>query len=295
MTGSIAVIGVGAMGAPMARRLQRSGFDVVACDRSDEALAAAARDGCRTTRQAADCAASDVVLVLVATVEQVRAVAEAVAQAIEPGSHPRMVVMSTVPADVITEVATLFSRVGASTVDAPVSGGAVRAANGELSVIAGGTIEDVEALRPVFDAIASQVFHCGPLGAGATMKIVNNIVGTASTMALAEACRLALESGLAIEDVPRVLEASTGRTYLTGSPGEIPEFFSTVARSRESFDSLAAIMRKDYGLAAQMAGELPGDYPLVDLLAAFARSMGEETYENWHASGVPTMTSGRDL
>jgi 3-hydroxyisobutyrate dehydrogenase len=289
MSTSVAVIGAGAMGSPIAARLHEAGFRLTVCDKNEETLARFTGLGVATVREASRCAAAEFVLVLVATPQQARDVVigrTGVAAAVDPQRPPVVAVMSTVPERTVVELHQSLLPLGVTVMDAPVSGGVVRAEQGRLSVMAGGDAAVLEAIRPVLSVIASEIFHCGPVGSAATTKIVNNIVGTASTLVLAEACRIALERGLDIDSTVRVLEASSGRTYLTGAPGEAAEFFGRVTRSRQEFDALAAIMRKDFGLALQLAGEVGGSYPLVERLKAFADAVGDETYENWHAVGT---------
>jgi 3-hydroxyisobutyrate dehydrogenase-like beta-hydroxyacid dehydrogenase len=295
MSGSVAVIGVGAMGGPMASRLHEAGFDVTVCDRDEAALSRFDAAGIETVKEPSRCAGAEVVLVLVATPQQVRDVVageSGIASGLFAARPPLVVVMSTVPAETVTELHEALLPSGVRVIDAPISGGVVRAARGTLSVMVGGEAADLEKIRPVLSAFASQVFHCGPVGSGETLKIVNNIIGTTSAMVMAEACRLALERGLDLDDTIRVLEASSGRTYLTADQGEAAEFYSQITRTRQGFDSLAAIMRKDFGLAVQLAGDVQGSYPLVERLKEFADVMGDETFENWHTVGTAPPGAG---
>ena len=299
MVTSVGVIGVGAMGGPIARRLHEAGFAVTVCDQNESTLTRVAASGAVAVRQAAHCGACDVVLVLVATPQQVRQVVageDGLVTGVQSGHRPIVLIMSTVPGHVVIDLQSAVASSGVRLLDAPISGGLLRAEEGTLSVMAGGDKSDLQAVQPVLDVIATDVFHCGPLGSGATIKIVNNIVGTANTLVLAEACRIALECGLDLDETVRVLDASSGRTYLTGSPGEVPQFFARLTRTRQDFDSLTAIMRKDFSLAVDLAADVEGTYPLIDRLKSFADSIGDETYENWHAVGVPvpTMTKSTD-
>jgi 3-hydroxyisobutyrate dehydrogenase-like beta-hydroxyacid dehydrogenase len=240
-------------------------------------------------REPSRCGRADVVLVLVATPQQVRDVVageSGIASGVDAARPPVVVVMSTVPAETVVELHEALRPRGVRVLDAPISGGVLRAEQGTLSVMAGGDVGDLEVIRPVLSAIASEVFHCGPVGSGATLKIVNNILGTASAMLMAEACRIALERGLDLDDTVRVLEASSGRTFLTANPGEAAEFYSRITSTRPGFDSLAAIMRKDFGLAVDLGGEVQGSYPLVGRLKEFADAMGDETFENWKRVGA---------
>jgi 3-hydroxyisobutyrate dehydrogenase-like beta-hydroxyacid dehydrogenase len=281
---SVAVIGAGSMGAAIARHLLRAGHAVTVCDLDDAALQRLSSAGARTTRRAADCAAADVVLVLVATSEQALAVLLG-----EDGLHagpaedhaPTVVVMSTVPPDTMVRLQDgLRSRVRAL-VDAPVSGGPSRAEQGMLTVMAGGDAAVIEDIRSVLQTFASTIVRCGPLGAGQAMKIVNNIVGNANLVVTAEAYRMATELGLTIEDTARALDAGTGRNFFSAQPGDLPALYAAMARDRAGFTSLLAIVRKDIGAAQRMASRWPGRYPAVSALERVIDGLGDETYDNW--------------
>jgi 3-hydroxyisobutyrate dehydrogenase len=281
----VAVVGAGAMGRPMAMRLHAAGISVLVCDVDRASLEPLAEAGVAVTTDAADCATCTVVLVLVTTGDQARDVVTSIlGGAVQ--ERPRLVaLMSTTSPTVVTELSELLSESGIRLVDAPISGGAVRAQEGRLTVMAGGRTTDLDELRPVLAPLATEVFHCGPVGSGARMKIINNIVGTSSALVLAEASRLAVQQGLDLDAVASVLDASTGRVFLTGQPGEIAEFYGHVARDPESFFSLAAIMRKDFALATDLASTGEASMPLLQRLRDFADQIGDETYANWHSVG----------
>jgi 3-hydroxyisobutyrate dehydrogenase-like beta-hydroxyacid dehydrogenase len=277
------------MGTPIAVRLHEAGWRVMVCDRDEQTLARLARSGLTTVREPARCAGVDVVLVLVSTPQQVHDVLlgdAGLASGIDAARPPHVAVMSTVSAESVIRLHETLLPLGARVLDAPISGGVLRAEEGTLSVMVGGDGSEIETIRPVLQAFATRVFHCGARGSGATVKIINNIVGTTSVMVMAEACRIALERGLDLAHTVRVLEASTGRTALTATEGGVAEFYYRSTQTRRDFDGLAAIVRKDLGLALGLADEVPGGYPLLGRLKEFADSMGDETFENWQAVGT---------
>ena len=141
---------------------------------------------------------------------------------------------------------------GVRVVDAPISGGALKARDGTLAIIMGGRAEDCEELHPLMQSMGSSIFHCGPLGAGQATKIVNNLVGITTLMIAAEAYRIAGENGIALPDAIPVFEASTGRNFFTVRPNDAGEAYDAWTATRADFDSLQAILRKDIdlGLAA---------------------------------------------
>lgn len=283
---SVAMIGVGAMGAPMAMNVHKAGFDLTVCDRSEAALAPFRAEGVTCVAAAADCAACDVVIVIVATPAQADAVlfgeAGLVPALRDGASRPLVVIMGTVSPDWMKETGARLAPHGVRLVDAPVSGGAVRAQEGSLAIIMGGERADCEALRPLMQAMGSAIFHCGPLGSGQATKIVNNLVGISILMTAAEAYRIGLGNGLLLPDAIPVFEAGTGRNFMTGKPHGASEAYSSWTASRETFDSLHAILRKDIDLALAIGGEA-GPLPMTEALRGVLERVGDDTFETWAA------------
>jgi 3-hydroxyisobutyrate dehydrogenase len=288
MVESVAVVGVGAMGGPIARGVRTGGFDLTVCDVSDEALRPFAAEGVKTTTRPADCAACDLVAILVATVDQTRSVLlgeDGVASAVSPERSPLVAVMSTVGRDAILELENSLRPFGVRLVDAPISGGSVRAREGTLSVIMGGDRADVEMARPVMACLGPELFHCGPVGAAQTVKVINNILGMVNTITAAEAYRLAVEHELDLAETTRILDVSTGRNWLSAVPDEAARSFGTFTSTRRAFDSLMAIMRKDASLGLELVSDSDGEFPVIERVATLVNSLGDETFDNWCAVG----------
>lgn len=281
---SIAVIGVGMMGRPIAHRLIDAGYAVTVCDASEAQLEEFAQAGVPTTARPADCATSDAVLVLVNTAAQLREVVRGVAAPASGAAQPLVVVMSTVAPDLIVDLSSELRSNGVSLVDAPVSGGDQRAAEGKLTVMLGGAEADVARLRPVLESFSNNIFHCGPLGAGSTVKALNNVVGTLNSIASAEVLRLAQASGIAAEDVAAVLEVSTGRNFLTADPGRIREYYERYTTTRELWESILALLKKDAEAAKTLADADPGTYRVIAALPRLLATLGSETFDNWVAA-----------
>jgi 3-hydroxyisobutyrate dehydrogenase-like beta-hydroxyacid dehydrogenase len=285
----VAVIGVGAMGAPMAMNIHKAGFDLTVCDRSDAACAPFEALGARRAMRAADCADCDVVIILVATPDQARAVAlgEGGLRSGLEGRPPMLVVMGTIAPAAVQELQRELDASRVRVVDAPISGGVVKAREGTLAIIMGGDREDCDALRPLMEAMGSTIFYCGALGAGQATKIVNNLVGITTLMIAAEAYRIGLDNGLFLADAMPVFEASTGRNFFTGKAGDAPEAYSAWVRTRADFESLQSILRKDIDLALSI-GEGSGPLPMTRGLRAVLDGVGDETFENWCAVAAAT-------
>jgi 3-hydroxyisobutyrate dehydrogenase-like beta-hydroxyacid dehydrogenase len=291
MIKSVAVIGVGAMGAPMAQRIQAAGFDLTVCDSREEALVPFIKSGTNIARSPADCAACDVVAIVVATPEQLRSVvlgSQGVRAGIAAQRSSILAVMSTVPARDLQELQRAVRPLGLDVIDAPVSGGVRRAEEGTLAIMTGGDPNIVELVRPVLASMGTHIFHCGGVGAAQTMKIVNNILGIANAVIAGEAYRLALENGLDPALVSQVLEVSTGRNFASAEPAGPASVYASMTRSRAGFDSLVSIVRKDIGLAAELASIAAGEYPAVASILALVEVLGDETYANWRrVGGIP--------
>jgi 3-hydroxyisobutyrate dehydrogenase-like beta-hydroxyacid dehydrogenase len=187
------------MGAAMAARLAGAGHQVVLFNRTRQrAEQAAAESGGRvvdTARAAA--AAADTVLVSLADDAAVTAVYrgdDGLAAGLRPGAV--VLEMSTVAPQTVRDLAPLVSGAGATLLDAPVSGSVPVVLRGELTVLVGGDPAALERVRPALSSFARKVFHLGPPGAGATMKLAVNSVVHALNQALAEALVLAEKAGV---------------------------------------------------------------------------------------------------
>ncbi len=207
----VAFIGAGNIGGAMAACLARKRFDLTVCDMNDAALEAFRELGANTTVNVADCASADVVVIMVATDRQVRSVAigdegnGGLLAHVDAAKPPAVVIMSSVLPATVRDVAAAMAQKNVRVIDAPVSGGRVAAANGLLTIMVGGETADLTRVRPLLDALGSNIVQCGPLGAGEAVKIVNNIVGVTNMILMTEAARLALELGMDVNWLAGVL------------------------------------------------------------------------------------------
>lgn len=288
MIRSIAVIGIGAMGAPMARRIQVAGFDLTVCDRHADALQPFAAAGARIATTPAACAGTDLVLLMVATAEQVRDVVlgtHGILAGLQGLPAPTIAVMSTVPAEALLALADSVRPHGIQVIDAPVSGGVVRAERGTLTILTGGDARVVESAAPVFACLGKHRFHCGELGAAQTMKILNNILGIANAVIAAEVYRLASEKNLSMVHMAQVLELGTGRNFYSADPEGPRATYAAMTGDRRAFDALAAILSKDLGMACGLADTAAGEYPVIHGLKHLVEALGDETYTHWRRVG----------
>lgn len=204
---AVAVLGIGRMGLPTARRLLQAGFPVLAWNRTREKATPLMADGARVAESAAQAIAhADVIITLLETGDIVEAVLfdEATAAAFRAGQS--VIDMSSIPPDRARDHAERLSARGVAYIDAPVSGGTVGAAEGTLAIMAGGPQELIEQHAAVFAALG-RVTRVGAVGAGQVAKLANQAIVGATIAAVAEALSLAKAGGA---DPAAVREAIRG-------------------------------------------------------------------------------------
>ncbi len=258
---AVAWIGLGAIGAPMARALTGDGLAVTAYD-----LFPAAREAIADAAPTADTAreavrGADVIAVMVATPEQLDAVLFGEEDGIvgELTAQTVLLIMSTVGPAAVEAVADRLQGVTARIVDAPVSGGTARAADGDLLVMVGGADADVAAVRPVLDALASSAPVVGPRpGDGQRFKIVNQLLCGVHIAAAGEALALADAMGLDPRQVHEVLGAGAAASFMFADRGA-----RMVEGAYDEVRSALTIFVKDMGLVAEAADQVGQQVPLA--------------------------------
>ncbi|HSD40610.1 MAG TPA: L-threonate dehydrogenase [Burkholderiales bacterium] len=214
---NVGVIGLGAMGLGVARSLLRAGFATHACDmRKDVLDAFAAEGGIAHLTPAALARACEVVAILVVNTDQSESVlfgASGAAQALARGS---VVIMSvTVPPDFAERLGTRLAERGVLMLDAPVSGGAAKAATGEMTIMASGAPEAFAACEDVLAAIASKVYRLGDVpGTGSKVKMINQLLAGVHIAAMAEALALGIRSGADPRVLYEVIANSAGSSWM---------------------------------------------------------------------------------
>jgi 3-hydroxyisobutyrate dehydrogenase-like beta-hydroxyacid dehydrogenase len=212
-------IGLGNMGAPMARRLVDWPGGVTVFDVRTEAMTPLAEAGARLADSVADVAAADIISVTVLDDAQVREVITGeggLARNAKPGTV--IAIHSTISDTTAVELANELKPQGIHVVDAPVSGGAGAAEKGELATMVGAEREVYERIKPAFKQWASLVIHAGEPGAGTRMKLARNMLTFTSYAAACEAMKLAEAAGLDLQALGRVVRHTDA---LTGGPGAI--------------------------------------------------------------------------
>lgn len=200
---TVAVIGLGAMGLPIALNLSKKSISVQVWNRSEPARAIAQANGVTVIEKLIDVDA-DIILTVLPDIAQVQEVMAAGLQtALRPGNI--LVVMGTVSARAVRDLGVQLNPLGIHVVDAPVSGGDVGAQKGTLSIMVGADPEDFDVLLPIFEAIGSVVRLMGPLGSGQVAKACNQIVVATTLSAIGEAVTLARKAGLDVATLFEIL------------------------------------------------------------------------------------------
>ena len=198
MTSRIGFIGAGDMGQRMARRLIAAGHQVSVCDANPAILAAFEAEGVAVSRSPRDVAGDDIIIIMVSTDDQIFRVLEGdngILAGLDAARKPVVLIMSTCLPKTVKAVAESLRRSGANVIDAPVSGGLGGAESGTLSIMAGGEAADIERVDSIFRILGRNIFHCGPLGAGQTAKLINNMIGLTNVYLVSEAYAIAQKSG----------------------------------------------------------------------------------------------------
>ena len=207
MADTVGFIGLGIMGKPMAKNLIEAGHELVVFNRTQSKAEELAGDGATVAGSPREVAErSDVIITMLPDspqVEEVLVGENGVLEGIKEGAL--VVDTSTISSVVTEELAAKVKEKGASMLDAPVSGGDVGAIEGTLSIMVGGSEEDFERARPLFEAMGKTVTHVGETGAGQVVKAANQIVVALTIEAVSEALVLGSKGGVAPEKILDVL------------------------------------------------------------------------------------------
>ena len=212
----IGIIGLGSMGYGMARNLIKAGHQVWGHDINPDAVARLVADGAQAGALLDHAEALDALVVVVLNAAQTEAVLfgpEGVAAALQQNT----VILScaTLPPAFAAEMETRAESAGLLYLDAPISGGAIKAASGELTIMASGRKAAFEAAKPALDAISAKVFEMGDrAGAGSAMKATNQMLAGIHIASMAEAITFALAQGISPERFLEVVSQSAGTSWM---------------------------------------------------------------------------------
>lgn len=225
---SVGFAGLGNIGAPMVRALLAAGWAVTVSDLDAGRVQRLVDEGARAAGSPADLAGCDVLLLAVSDDAAVTAVLEgddddagwlAGGGSAEGGADRLVVVHSTVLPATAVRLEQVARERGVALLDAPVSGGAERAARGDLTVFVGGDDDAVELGRPLLDAVGSRVLHVGPAGAGAATKLANQLMMLSALAGAHEAVELAAAYQVDEATVLDAVSSSTGGSWVASNWG----------------------------------------------------------------------------
>lgn len=251
-------IGLGNMGAPMAKNAAAAGYDVTAYDLSSDARSGA---DVPTVDSPADALRdADIVVTMLPKGEHVRAAL--IDSGALDGAKPGALVIdcSTIAVDDVTALAEAVKGQGRQYIDAPVSGGTAGAQAGTLTFMVGGDASEFDTARPILEAMGSRVFHVGAVGSGQSIKMINNMMLATNLQGLAEAAILAERLGVDHSTLIDVASVSSGDSWVLRNYYPIAGPVPSAPSSREFQGGFSvALMAKDLGLALTAADALKID------------------------------------
>src|SRR5437763_858437 len=247
------VSGLGNMGGPVALNLAKAGFALVVNDIDRGKTEALAAQGAAVENSpAAVAGASERTICMVETTDQAEEVITGDLGIIAGAQAGHIVLcMSTIDPFAARRFERRLAGRGIAMLDAPVSGGTVRAKSGELSIIVGGAPATYAACEDLFRAMGKNIFHVGALGHGLAMKLVNNMLGQVATVAIAEALVFGVKAGLDPQKIYEVIRVSTGTSV---------QFENRVPR----------MLKRDFA----PGGTIDISYKDQELETAFAKALG---------------------
>ena len=278
MAETIAFIGLGNMGLPMASNLVKAGYQVQGFDVVAAANEAAVKAGIKTAASAAEAVqGAGVAISMLPNGKLVRELyGSGILQAVEPGTL--FIDSSTIDVASARDAHALAAAAGMSSLDAPVSGGVGGAAAGTLTFMAGGEPEAFARALPLLEVMGKKIVHCGGAGAGQAAKICNNMILGISMIAVGEAFVLAEKLGLSHQALFDVASTASGQCWSLTTycpvPGPVP---TSPANNDYKPGFAAALMLKDL-LLSQEAADASGATTALGKHAA-------ELYQNFVAAG----------
>lgn len=251
-------IGVGNMGGPMAGHVIAAGHDVGVYDLQPASIAPLVEAGgrrCASPGEAADGAEAVLLsLPMPADVEAIVAGPGGLFETMSPGAV--ILDLTTSSPAVSRRLAAEATERGFSFLDAPVSGGVGGARKGTLAVMVGGPLEVFEAFEPILATFAAKVVHCGDVGAGNVVKVINNMLAFTNMLATTEALLLGAKAGVDPKILREVVQASSGASFVWDGGTR------AILRDRLAPTFNNTLASKDIGLAVDLARELQVPVPM---------------------------------
>ncbi|MDN3616308.1 L-threonate dehydrogenase [Vibrio gallaecicus] len=289
---SVGVIGLGSMGMGAAKSCVRAGLDVYGFDLNPQALETLGEYGAKavSTNALEFADKLDSVLVLVVNAAQVNTVLfkTGLAAALKPNTP--VMVSATISAEDAKQIETQLSEFDLVMLDAPVSGGAVKAEAGEMTIMASGATSTFEALTPVLDATAAKVYNIGEaIGLGATVKIIHQLLAGVHIAAGAEAMALAARANIPLDLMYDVVTNAAGNSWM------FENRMKHVVDGDYSPKSMVDIFVKDLNLVSDTAQDLKFPLPLSSAALNMFVSASNAGFGQEDDSAVIKVFQGIDL
>jgi 3-hydroxyisobutyrate dehydrogenase len=289
---AIAFLGLGNMGAPMGANLVKAGFTVQGFDPVPAARAAAADGGVHVCETAAEAVQdAGVVITMLPNGTLVRQCYADVMPAATSGAL--FIDSSTIAVDDARAVHAFAVERGFAQLDAPVSGGVKGAAAGTLAFMVGGEADALETARPVLDAMAGKIIHCGDSGAGQAAKLCNNMLLAVQQIAVGEAFVLADKLGLSAQSLFDVITGATGNCWAVHTNCPVPGPVPTSPANNDFRPGFAtALMNKDLGLAMAAVASTGASAPLGSHAAQIYARFADEHPDLDFSAVIETLRAG---
>ncbi|MDP4528287.1 3-hydroxyisobutyrate dehydrogenase [Alkalimonas delamerensis] len=269
---TIAFIGLGNMGGPMAINLVKAGHQVKAFDLSLEALATVKAEGAEVAASAADAATgADFVVSMLPAGKHVLGLylgEQGIGAQIKQDAL--VIDCSTIDADSARKLGAGLAEQGIAFIDAPVSGGVGGAKAGTLTFIVGGSEADYQKAQPVLQGMGKNIFHAGAIGAGQVAKICNNMLLSILMVGTSESLQMGIDNGLDPKVLSEIMLKSSGRNWTLELYNPCPDVMENVPSSNNYQGGfMVDLMAKDLGLALEAATQSQSSTPM----GALARNL----------------------
>ena len=257
----VGFVGLGTMGAAMARNIAMAGFPLTVWNRTPNRATALREVGATAAKTPADVArGSDVVVTCVSDTPDVEAVLFGEGGVAQGARRGQLVIdCSTISPSATRDFATRLDELGVALVDAPVSGGSEGAKNGTLTIFVGGDATAVERAKPVLAAMGKTITHVGPIGAGQAVKAVNQVILAGAYLGVAEGIVLAMKAGLDVEQVVAALSGGAAQSWVLANRS------GRMIANDYPLGFKVALHRKDLGIALELARETGSVLPVAAL------------------------------
>lgn len=265
---TVAFIGLGNMGGPMAKNLLKNGYQVRAFDLVQAALDDIASAGAYAAISAKDAVSgADIILSMLPAGKHVRELYIGDNGLITELSDDCLVIdSSTIDAATAIEVGSVLTEKGIQFVDAPVSGGVGGAIAGTLTFIVGGSDENYAKALPVLESMGKNIFHAGQTGSGQVAKICNNMLLSILMVGTSEALQMGINNGLDPKVLSEIMMQSSGRNWTLELYNPCPNVLENVPSSNDYQGGfMVDLMKKDLGLAQETALKSASATPLGTL------------------------------